>query len=83
MKKLLSTCVVAVGLLMPLAFTPAVHAEPAREHHPEIHEALQALEKSKFHLEHARHDFGGHREAALHAVDEAIKQLREVLKYDR
>jgi len=83
MKKLLTTCVVAAGLLMPLAFT--VQAEPpfGHEHHPEIHEALHALKNARDHLQNANHDFGGHRDAALRACDAAIEQLHLALQYDR
>ena len=80
MKKLLTTCVVAVGLLMPLAFTSTAQAEP--EHHREIHAALHSLKIARDHLQDAHHDFGGHRDAALRACDAAIEQLRIALQYD-
>ena len=47
---------------------------------PEIHHALHTLRAARHELEHARHDFDGHREAALHAVDDAIHQLEICLK---
>jgi hypothetical protein len=47
---------------------------------PEIHRALHTLRAARHELEHARHDFDGHREAALHAVDDAIHQLEVCLK---
>jgi hypothetical protein len=62
--------------------TPRSAAEPP-EPHPEIHAAIRALERAKIHLEHAAHDFGGHRKEALAATDEAIKQLRIALEYDK
>jgi hypothetical protein len=34
-------------------------------------------------MEHAAHDFGGHRVEALRATDVAIHQLEDCLKYDR
>jgi hypothetical protein len=34
-------------------------------------------------MEHAAHDFGGHRVEALKATDEAIRQLEICLKYDK
>ena len=37
---------------------------------------IEHLEKIKEYLKNAPHDFKGHREDALKAVDEAIKQLR-------
>lgn len=70
--------------------TPAASALPATpaaatpaEPHPEIREALGALRHAKEHMEHAAHDFGGHRVEALRATDEAIKQLEVCLKFDK
>jgi hypothetical protein len=65
---------------------PAPAPEPAKAtpaDHPEIHDALNSLHHAREHLEHAAHDFGGHRVEALRAVDEAIRQLDICLKYDR
>jgi hypothetical protein len=38
---------------------------------------------AKEHIEHAAHDFGGHRVEALKATDEAIRQLELCLKFDK
>ena len=80
----------AFSVAAPAAFSgkavppPAPAASPAPpERHPEIHEAIAALRRAKEHLEHAKHDFGGHRVAAIRATDDAIRQLEECLKYDR
>jgi hypothetical protein len=62
---------------------PAAAAVPAPEPHPEIREALEALRKAKFRMEHAAHDFGGHRVDAIKATDEAIRQLQICLQFDR
>jgi hypothetical protein len=51
--------------------------------HPAIHAAIRALEKAKIDLKSAAHDFGGHREAALEACDNAIAQLKLALQYDQ
>ena len=64
-----------------LPATPA--ATPAAEQHPEIHEALASLRRAKEHMEHAAHDFGGHRVEALEATNQAIRQLEICLKYDK
>jgi hypothetical protein len=82
MKKLITTCCLAVSLLMPMAITATVQAEPL-ERHPEIHEALHALEVARAHLKDAKHDFGGHRDAAIRACDEAIAQLKLALEFDK
>jgi hypothetical protein len=64
--------------------TSTVHAAPPlEERHPEIHQAIHALENAKAHLLEAKHDFGGHRDAAIHACDEAIAQLKAALEFDR
>jgi hypothetical protein len=55
----------------------------APEPHPQIREAIASLRRAKEHLEHAAHDFGGHRVEAIRATDEAIHQLEECLRYDK
>ncbi|HXY25290.1 MAG TPA: hypothetical protein VEI73_11615 [Candidatus Acidoferrum sp.] len=62
---------------------PAATASPAAEQHPQIREALGALRRAKEHMEHAAHDFGGHRVEAIAATDRAIEQLEICLKYDK
>jgi hypothetical protein len=53
------------------------------EPHPEIREAIASLRRAKEHMEHAAHDFGGHRVEAIRATDEAIHQLETCLKFDK
>jgi len=66
------------------ASTRAAAPAPATpEEHPQIRAALAALRNSKEHLEHAAHDFGGHRVEAIKAIDEAIRQLEICLQYDK
>ena len=60
----------------------AERKEP-REPHPEIRKAIGSLERAKYDLQHAAHDFGGHRVAAIAACDNAIAQLRLALQYDK
>lgn len=82
-KRMFSLCVLSL-LLFGLAY-PAVApaAPPAAEPHPEIRAAIASLRRAKEHLEHAAHDFGGHRVEAIGAVDRAIEQLDVCLKYDK
>jgi|HubBroStandDraft_6_1064221.scaffolds.fasta_scaffold11480_7 hypothetical protein len=75
-KRMMGILVVAAFML---AFTPT---SPAFERHPEIHAALDALHNAKDHLEHAAHDFHGHRVDAIHAIDEAERQLRICMDFD-
>lgn len=76
---------IAVMLILGLLFSSTmVFAQGGgKERHPAIRAAINALEKAKVDLQHAAHDFGGHRAEALKAVDYAIKQLHEALEYDK
>ena len=74
-----STPATPAATATPAAATAATPAEP----HPQIREALGALRRAKEHMEHAAHDFGGHRVEALKATDEAIRQLEICLKFDK
>jgi len=67
------------------AATPQPAAAPAAtpEPHPEIREAIESLRRARMHLDHAAHDFGGHRVEAIKAIDESLHQLQECLKYDK
>ena len=96
---LVGVTILAFALMIPFgapAAPPAHNALPAAngaphaaaanalpEPHPEIHDAIEALRRAKAHMEHAAHDFGGHRVDALRATDEAIRQLEICMKYDR
>jgi len=70
--------------------TPVTTSQPTTtapasvpERHPQIREAIASLRRAKEHMEHAAHDFGGHRVEALKATDEAIRQLEICLKFDK
>jgi hypothetical protein len=57
----------------------AVAAGKKVHHHPRLHHALHELREARVELREAGHDFGGHREAALKAVDAAIVQVEQAL----
>jgi len=76
------TCSFAVRSVSAKASQPAAAAAPAPEH-PEIREAIASLRRAREHLNHAQHDFGGHRADAIRATDEAIRQLQLCLEHDR
>ena len=78
MKKLIQFITLAICLSLPLGA-----AERGREHHPEIHAAIAALEKAKAHMVHSDHDFHGHRREALEACERAIHQLRLAVESDK
>jgi len=64
-------------------FAAATAVPAAPERHPEIHAAIESLEHARAHMKEARHDFGGHREEALRATDEAIRQLKICMEFDK
>jgi len=74
----------AASAAVPAA-VPQPAAAPAaqRDAHPEIREAIESLRRAKDHLEHAAHDFGGHRVEAIKAIDESLRQLNDCLKFDK
>jgi hypothetical protein len=49
--------------------------------HPHIHHAIHELKEARTELKEAKHDFGGHRAAALRDTNYAIEQLELCLKY--
>jgi hypothetical protein len=72
-----------LAVTLALAFPAAAPASSSAERHPEIREAIASLRHAREHLEHAAHDFGGHKAEAIRATDEAIHQLEICLNYDR
>jgi hypothetical protein len=83
-----------LALLFALTFPAGAPAAPPAakgtsvtaatpERHPEIREAIDSLEHARAHMKEARHDFGGHKEEALRATDEAIRQLKICMEFDK
>jgi len=65
------------------AAAAAAPSAPAAERYPEIEDAIASLRNAREHLNHARHDFGGHRVDAIRAINDAIHQLQVCMEYDR
>jgi len=79
-----SPITVSQGAVVAQRAVPAqTAARERREPHPEIRKAITALERAKSDMQHASHDFGGHRVNAIAACDRAIEQLRLALQYDK
>ena len=76
-------CTVPLGVAAQPNNTPARATTVVVEPHPEINAAIRALARAKAHLEHAAHDFGGHRVEAIQAIDNALVQLKLALQYDK
>jgi tetratricopeptide (TPR) repeat protein len=75
----------ALAALITFASTISQAEEPQGERgerHPHIHASLRELREAKAELETAAHDFGGHRADAVKAVEHAIRQLAQALKFD-
>ncbi|HEY2805386.1 MAG TPA: hypothetical protein VGI92_05955 [Gemmatimonadales bacterium] len=76
----------AARLIATLSAVPLVRARAAQAltiqrgqgegPHPRIAAAIRSIEDAVNYLEHAPHDFGGHRAAAVEASRAAIAQLR-------
>jgi hypothetical protein len=73
---------VAILLITGFALGIAASAFTA-ERHPEIHRAQRLLADAKGALEHAAHDFAGHRVKAIEHINEAQEELRLALESDR
>ena len=72
---LLSSSVVGLGQ------GPGPGSRPDPERHPHLRAALRDLRQAGNQLEHADHDFGGHRVKALELVKQAEGELREALEW--
>ena len=65
------------GIALGLLAAGRASAEPK---HPHMHRALHEMREAHKELKEARHDFGGHREKALEALDAAIKETIKALE---
>jgi hypothetical protein len=66
-------------LILVAAATLFVSGIVRAQEHPDMTAAQHDLESAKSHLQAAGHDYGGHRKAALEAVDRALRDVREGL----
>jgi hypothetical protein len=69
-----------VGVMLSVGGV-AVQAQNERAMHPRIARAIAQLKDAVEYMKAAPHDFGGHRDDAIHASEEAIRQLHLALEY--
>jgi hypothetical protein len=62
---------------------PTTSAAAVAVRHQEIHDAIASLRIARDYLQHAAHDFGGHREEAIRKIDESLTQLQLCQGYDK
>ena len=82
MKRTLTIWITLVTLLLALAI-PVVRkalAKPAPAEHPDYHAAMNDLRSARKHLEKALNDGYGHRDSAMRAVDQAIRECEEAVR---
>jgi hypothetical protein len=65
------------GIVLGVVLTAGtgLFAQRERAMHPRLVAAITALRDARAYMMQAPHDFGGHKEAAVRACDEAIRQL--------
>ena len=71
------------GSMRRRSVSESAGAAGARERHPNIRRAANALRAARTDLQHAAHDYCGHRVEALEATNAALNQLGLALKCDR
>jgi hypothetical protein len=62
---------------------PGMHHRMRGERHPEMHRAMMALQNAKRALQHAAHDYAGHRVNAIKHIDEALEEIRLGLQSEK
>lgn len=82
MKKMLALAVI-LGLLIFAGMVMAKPAPPMMAHCARIHEAVHTLDVALEEMEHAGHDFCGHKAEAMEATRHAREQLHRAEQCDR
>src|SRR5215467_14577035 len=88
-KDIRAFALIAMALTLTFSATSpelqATQKTPPRktEQHSDIQRAVNDLQRAKAYLTLANHDFGGHRDDAVKAVEEAMKQLKLAEQFDK
>ncbi len=69
----------AAGLLATTAVQGQSDAD--RQRHPRLARAIDDLRDARDYLRNAPNKFGGHKSEAIEAIDRALRQLREAIKF--
>jgi hypothetical protein len=81
------TAAVAGGAWMTPTVTAQSRQKPAagarREGHPVLLNSIRQIEGIKDRLQKAPSDFGGHRAAAIEALNHAVNELNQAIQYDK
>jgi hypothetical protein len=71
---------VGMALIGILALAPGLAGAQEKMEHKRLHAALFELREARREVNDAKHDFGGHREKALLAIDGAIDSIKKLLR---
>jgi hypothetical protein len=71
---------IVVGIMLCVG-TWTLSAQNERAMHPRIAAAITAIKDARAYLSQAPHDFGGHKDSAIRACDNAIRELNLALAY--
>jgi len=72
-----------VGLAQGKKTRPAKSASARAMNYPKIRAAIASLEAAKAELQNSGGDFGGHKQDAVDAVNDALKRLRLALQFEK
>jgi len=62
---------------------PGKSASARSMNYPKIRAAIASLEAAKAELQNSGRDFGGHKQDAIDAVNDALKRLRLALQFEK
>ena len=74
---------IVTALTLTLVLAAGFYAGHATADQPRMHAALEHLRAARAELDKATPDKGGHREAAIKLVNDAIAQVEAGMAYDR
>jgi hypothetical protein len=85
---LLLVAALTAGTLSPSALAQNRKTKTTRPiarslNYPKIRAAISSLEAARAELERADGDFGGHKKDAVDSIDNALKQMRLALQFEK